>query len=695
MSTAVKPPTSELGQVAWAPIPGWGALVEETEHVRDLVWPTSILTYDRVRRDSQVAGLMRGMLMPTRRRRWVLDPNGAPDQVVQDLSVDLGLPIRGDDAKPRGRRARRFNHDHHLAEAERALIYGHAFFEQVGEVDEAGRWRLRKLAPRPQRTINHIKVARDGGLVSITQRFGFDAPEIPVSRLVAYVWDQEPGSWTGNSMLRELHRPWLLKDRILRVGAINIERAGGVPYGVAPPGATPDQVASIEAAARNFRVGETAGGVLPYGAELRFAAAAGGDGAVEFVRLQNEEMSRALLMMFMQLGQTETGSRALGGDFIDWFSDIQVLLAEWYAGVTNEHVIEDWVDWNYGPDTQAPLLVSEPAEDPELSVAELVSLVDAGLLDVDQELQEWIRARKGLPKAGGRVVNLPRDPSAAVRARRRRPSAAAAADPDGAVSLPDRPVRRQPNEFEIRAAVDFAGMEERFRSGGERLIDEWRAVRAGQIDELVAQIADLDPDDLVALSRIAATPAGADLLTAAQVEVIERAAAAALAEAAAQGTALAQPDLEPSRELAARRADATAELLARSLSEAAAREAVRRAGTGTADQVAAGVRAHLEALTDNYLSVQFGGLLVRAEGEGRRAVYDEGADEYVAFYASALLDENTCGPCVQWDGASFDTVEEAMAQFPGLGGNVDCQGGARCRCTVVGIFADPDQAFST
>ncbi len=686
MSTAVKPPTSEVGQINWTALPGWGAFTEETEHVPDLTWPSSIATYERIRRDSQVAGLTRGMTLPIRRFRWLIDPNGADPHVVADLASDMGLPVRGEDAAPRRRRKRRFSHDAHLAEALKAPVGpGHAFFEQAGEIID-GRWRLRKLAPRPARTISKITVARDGGLESITQRFGFDAPEIPVSRLVAYVWDQDPGSWTGNSMLRELHRPWLLKDRILRVGAINIERAGGVPYGVAPPGATEAEMAAIHEMARSFRVGEHAGGALPHGAELRFARAAGGDGAVDFVRLQNEEMSRALLMMFMQLGQTESGSRALGGDFIEWFAASQETVADWYCDVTNEHVIEDWVDWNVGEDAQAPLLVWERAEEPELSVADLVALIDAGAVTMDAELEEWLRSSRGLPRGAGAGPA----PRAAARGRRA-PAPRAAATP---FVLPDRTLRRQPNAVEVRAAVDFSEMEQRFEGGRTTLVEQWQTVRAAQIDELAAQIAALDPEDLLALSRIAATPAGAELLTAAQVAMIENAANGALAEAAAQGAALDPPDLDPSRETAARRADAAAELLARSLSEAAARDAVRRSGSGSAEEIAAAVRSYLGDLSDAYLSQQFGGLLARAEGEGRRAVYSDGEDQYVAFYASALLDQNACGPCIQWDGARFDTLDEAESQFPGAGQNVDCEGGARCRCTLVGVFEDDERLFA-
>jgi hypothetical protein len=81
--------------------------------------------------------------------------------------------------------------------------------------------------------------------------------------------------------------------------------------------------------ASSFRVGESAGAALPHGAQLKFAQAAGGDAAINFVRLQNEEMAGAWLMMFKQLGQTQTGSRALAGEFIDYFELAQHAIAGW------------------------------------------------------------------------------------------------------------------------------------------------------------------------------------------------------------------------------------------------------------------------------------------------------------------------------------------------------------------------------
>lgn len=684
------PPTRELGAInALAGLPGWsdfGAWMDQEEYVPELTWPRSVQTYGIIRRDSQIAGLLRGLTMPIRRRRWLIDPNGARPEVVSALADDLGLDVQGQEPRPRGRSRNRFRHGQHLAEALRALVYGHAYFEQVGEVEDRGRgrWRLRKLAPRPQRSITGFRVARDGGLIAIKQAEGLDPIEIPVSRLVAYIFDQEPGNWVGTSMLRDLHRPWLIKDRVLRVGAINIERAGGVPYGVAPPNATDTQIAEIARMAREFKVGETSGGALPHGAELKFAMAAGGDGAVAFIRLMNEEMSRALLEMFMQLGQTETGSRALGSEFIDFLAMAHDAIADWYAEITNEHVIEDWVDWNYGEDEQAPLLVSEEP-DPDLADVDLAQLAAQGLITPDPALEDHLRSRYRLPERTAGAV----PPSPEVRAERLRRGRSARPVAAAAISLPDRPLRREPYPHEVAAAVDFRAIEAQFETARDGLLAAWAEVRAAQIDELVDAIA--ATDDLAELAAIAATPAGADALLAAMDELLSEGAASALSEAAAQGAALPDPDLADARALLESRAEATAALLARSLSETAARQAVARTGGALAPaEVAAEVRAHLEGLSDAYLLDQLGGALTAAQMSGRRAAMHGGEAPGTRYYASELLDSATCSVCVGLDGTEYASLQEAERDYP-TGGAAGCLGGPRCRGTLVALYPDESE----
>jgi hypothetical protein len=355
----------------------WSAFVDVTETVPELAWPNSINTYSAMRTDAQIASLLLAFTLPIRRYHWYIDPNGARDEVVEDVANDFNLPIDGQDPKPVTRRRDRFSHDRHLFHALLMLTYGHMFFEQVYRYDDAARrFRLRKLAPRMPGTISEIQIARDGGLEYIRQypsaKLGFGAktaligmqsPQIRVDRLVAYVNDQEAGHWIGLSYLWCLFKHWVRKDRLLRVDAINAERNGaGVPLAYAPPNATKDPITALSNLARSYRAGESAGGALPNGAELRFRGVEGTlPDVLASIRYDDEQMAARFRAMFGKLGTTETGSRALGESLIDFFALGQEAVAKQYADTTNEHVIEDRVEVNYGH--------RQPCSGPEWSVA--------------------------------------------------------------------------------------------------------------------------------------------------------------------------------------------------------------------------------------------------------------------------------------------------------------------------------------
>jgi hypothetical protein len=114
------------------------------------------------------------------------------------------------------------------------------------------------------------------------------------------------------------------------------------------------------------------------------------------LRYDDEQMAAAFLAMFTKVGTTETGSRVRGGSLIDFFALAQEAVAKQYADVTNEHVIEDLVDVNYGIDEAAPLLKFET--DKRYSVADMKALIDAGALTTDPELEAYIRAEGDLPR---------------------------------------------------------------------------------------------------------------------------------------------------------------------------------------------------------------------------------------------------------------------------------------------------------
>lgn len=405
--------TTEKGYVTGG-LASWSSLgAEQDESNPDLRWPLSIDVFDRMRKeDSQVKSVLQAVALPVRRTEWSLDPAGCREDVVQLVAQDLDLPIKGRPPAPSAlRRRNRFSWQEHLRLAQLELVFGHAVFEQVYE-ERAGQLRLRKLAYRPPRTIQKWDVAADGGLKGIRQygRAGAGDVRLDVDRLVVYVNEREGANWVGESLLRSAYKNWLLKDRILRSQALTIDRNGlGVPiYGGAP---TPEKADWDQAEqwaqselengldiAQAFRAGETAGASIPHGASLTLRGVEGDLPDTDRpVRYHDEQISRSVLAHFLNLG-TETGSWALGSTFADFFSQSLQAHALHVADVTQQHVIDDLVDLNWGEDEPAPRLVFDEIGATSPATADAIkALVDAQVITPDEDLEAHVRQTYGLP----------------------------------------------------------------------------------------------------------------------------------------------------------------------------------------------------------------------------------------------------------------------------------------------------------
>jgi hypothetical protein len=382
----------------------WSTWHDVEEFVPELTWPRSVRTYYEMSTDSQLSALYKATTLGVMKFKWSIDPNGCPDEQVSKLSQDYNLPVLGEKVNQRYRAKRRFAFIDHMRKAFKSGIYGHYYFEQLGEIAEDGKWHLRKLAERPPATIQDFRIAEDGGLISIIQNvpkggsYWGELPEIPIDRMVGYVWDQEGSNWAGKSWFRACYKNWVIKDRLLRIDAINHERAGGVPYIEAHPGASFAEIEQLNQMAQGFRIGDTSGGAVPSGAKLVIAKGTNSS-VVESIKYHDEAMARDWMLMIMQLGMTESGSRALGKTFIDFWGHGLETIGNWFKDIFNEHVIEDDIDWNWGEDVEkVPLLTFE--FDPEFSAVDLKDAVSSGAIEVDDELEAYIRKEMGLPDKG-------------------------------------------------------------------------------------------------------------------------------------------------------------------------------------------------------------------------------------------------------------------------------------------------------
>jgi hypothetical protein len=416
MAATPAAPLAELGY----PTGGKGSWWSDTdEPAPELRWPLSIDVYDRMRKqDAQVASVLRAVSLPVRRTAWMIEPNGATDEVTQHVADDLGLPIHGGDNNRTARRVRdRFSWADHLRLALTMLPFGHSFFEQLYRPDDPSnptRFHLRKLGWRSPRTISNFRVASDGGLDAIEQfpaKAGQPTVVIPVSRLVAYVHDREGGNWAGNSLLRPGYKHWLLKDRLIRVQAQTIDRNGmGIPVYEGAENET-DLSAGLTMA-RQYRSGESAGAAVPYGAKLRLLGVEGAlPDAQPAIQYHDEQIARAVLAHVLNLG-TQTGSWALGSTLEEIFSQSLQTIAQQIADVATQHIVEDIVDVNWGEDEPAPKIVFEEIGSRQVATAQAIKLLtDAGILLPDRSLEEAARQQYGLPPKDARGYPRPAAPA--------------------------------------------------------------------------------------------------------------------------------------------------------------------------------------------------------------------------------------------------------------------------------------------
>ncbi|QMU23293.1 phage portal protein family protein [Gordonia rubripertincta] len=379
------------------------------ERVPDLQWPASVQTYARMlREDSRVSSLYAAITLPILRAQWRIKPNGARDEVVEFVARNMRLPIDGaEDELNFGRSKGRFSWNDHLRQSLSSLIYGHSVFEQLYR-EQDGKFWLRKLAPRPQRTISAWNVALDGGLMSIEQTapastskvlYGPSPLSIPISRLVVYTRDMEPGMWVGNSLLRPSFKHWLIKDELIRYQAMAIRRTGqGIPVATAAEGASQEDVDKLADMAMQYRGGDNAGVGLPYGADLKLVAPNGNlidIGAA--IAYHDNMIAIAGLAHFLNL-EGKGGSYALADVQENTFTQSVQTVGEHQRDTANAHVIEDLIDINFGVDEQAPLLVfDEIGSRQAATAAALKMLVEAGLLSPDVLVEANVRQRMGLP----------------------------------------------------------------------------------------------------------------------------------------------------------------------------------------------------------------------------------------------------------------------------------------------------------
>lgn len=393
--------------------PQWHSDIAEDNW--ELRWPQSNKQFARMaREDAQVRSVIKAVSLPIQRTTWRIEPNGAPDEVVQLVAEDLRLPVLGDDGtEPIPEAKGHFSFINHLYWALQSLVYGSMYFEKVyREID--GRDRLWKLAPRMPDTIARINIAPDGGLESIEQN-GFNdsliakrkakAAKIPVERLVAYIHDPVMMDWRGTSMLRPAYKHWKYKDRFMWLESQVLERNGmGIPIYEASEPLSPgdDQSGEIERGRQmmqSVRAGSAAGLAIPHKSKVTIQ---GVNGQIQdpraVIQYHDSQIGKAALAHFLNL-EGKGGSYSLAEVQSNIFVQSLQTVADNIIDVFNRFVIEPLVDLAFDSEGGPyPVLACDPiGTKTDLTAESLATLVNAGVILPDKDLEEEMRRRSSLP----------------------------------------------------------------------------------------------------------------------------------------------------------------------------------------------------------------------------------------------------------------------------------------------------------
>ncbi len=293
----------------------------------------------------------------------------------------------------------------HVSTALEALDFGFSVSEIVLEKRTDGRLWLKSLEPRAQETLERWEFAEDDSTTAMVQRDPDTGAllTIPLEKCIHIAFRGRKGNPQGQSILRNVYKPWRYMTNLKELEAIGVERdVGGMPVATLPEDTLTDaQVTALKDALKGLRQDEEMYLIVPHGMEVK---PYGGGNKLYDVGAIIERYKAEILMFrfaqFLKLGMEKVGTQALVKGSQDFFtlgliSVQQELLEAW-----QQQLVGYLFTHNSFPGlTQLPRLTW--ADPGKVDVTALLNAyrqgVSSGVITVLREDEEHLRTSLGLP----------------------------------------------------------------------------------------------------------------------------------------------------------------------------------------------------------------------------------------------------------------------------------------------------------
>ena len=383
----------------------------ESDYNSKLAGEAGLEVYDEMRKaDSQVRASLMVCMLPLLSTEWYFD--AAKDEETDEVG-EVEQEVADFCSKAMFEKMD-ISWTSHLTEVLTLLPFGFSIFEKTytADDDDDHIW-IKSLGYRRQKTI--VKWEMEDGAAGITQQLpsqiveldhpnvGETKVSIPSSKLLLFSYQREGENYQGVSVLRSAYKHWYIKDALYKFDAIRHERQGvGIPVIELPMKSTTKDREEAKAILRNIRANEQGGVVLPnpnwkfYFADLQ----AGNVSDIwKSIDHHNREIAKNVLAQFLELGNTESGSRALSEDQSDFFLLALEALANMIEDVYNRHLIPELVDLNYEVKDYPKLRHRKLGSVDYSTISTVLSTaVSAGIMEPDEDLEEWFRDMIDAPK---------------------------------------------------------------------------------------------------------------------------------------------------------------------------------------------------------------------------------------------------------------------------------------------------------
>lgn len=411
--TKTKKHSSDNKEILNAPYGASGTSLVEwfilEEYNPKLAWSAGLLVYEKMRKsDAQVFATLLAMELPIRSTKWDIMPASDEEGETGDFEHEVADFVR----KALFEKMET-PFDDFLREVLTMLPFWFAPFEKVWTADSEFVW-LKKLSFRKQNSIH--KWQQEDWTAGITQILPQTVVEwvnewknlvsIPASKILLFSFRREGENYEGVSVLRSAYKHWYFKETMYKFDAVRHERQSvGIPVIYLPSTASPEDKAEAQRIVANIRASEQTGVVMPWPKEdgwlFEFADMKAGQNTnlFESIKHHNREIAKNILAQFLELGDTESGSKALSEDQSDLFLLSLVAVANQIKDTINRFLIPELVDYNFDGVKEYPKITFEKlgSVDYEKIANILSSLASGELITKDEDLEDYLRTKMNLP----------------------------------------------------------------------------------------------------------------------------------------------------------------------------------------------------------------------------------------------------------------------------------------------------------